>query len=150
MVKYVLIPATGEHFDFVYELKKIVLKEYVEQTWGSWDEEFQVRFHKQHFNTTNTKVIKVDGNQAGTVDVKEGDRNIFISGLYLLPQYQSKKIGSSIIQDLIKDAEVKGKRLELEVLRVNTKAQQLYKRLGFTMTDGDDTKFFMYKDVIGG
>lgn len=150
MVKYVLIPATGEHFDFVYELKKIVLKEYVEQTWGSWDEGFQVRFHKQHFNTTNTKVIKIDGSRAGTVDVKEGDRNIFISGLYLLPQYQSKKIGSSIIHDLIKDAEVKGKRLELEVLRVNTKAQQLYKRLGFTMKDGDDTKFFMYKDVIGG
>ncbi|MCW3110446.1 MAG: Histone acetyltransferase and related acetyltransferase, partial [Segetibacter sp.] len=152
VVKYILIPATNNDFDFVYDLKKIVLKEYVQKTWGSWNEEFQITFHKEHFNITNTKVIKVDDKPIGSVDVKEGETNIFISGLYLLPEYQSKGIGSYIIQDLLKKAESEKKRLELEVLRVNTKAQKLYKRLGFMMEEKDENKFLMYKyfDLILG
>lgn len=39
------------------------------------------------------------------------------------------------------------KRLDLEVLRVNTKAQKLYHRLGFTMTERDETKHYMYKEI---
>ncbi|HEX8277488.1 MAG TPA: GNAT family N-acetyltransferase [Segetibacter sp.] len=144
MIDYTLIQATNNDFDFAYELKKVAYREYVQQTWG-WDEAFQVKFHNENFSTLNTKIIKVDDKSIGTVDVREGPSNIFVTGLYLLPEYQSKGIGSSIILDLIKDAEVKGKRLELEVLRVNTKAQRLYKRLGFTLTEGDDTKFFMYR-----
>ncbi|MCW3105998.1 MAG: Histone acetyltransferase and related acetyltransferase, partial [Segetibacter sp.] len=72
--------------------------------------------------------------------------NIFISGLYLLPEYQSKGIGSAIIKDLVKSAEAGKKRVELEVLRVNTKAQKLYQRLGFMMEEKDENKFLMYKD----
>lgn len=145
MVHYNLVPATDNDFDFAYELKKIAYKEYVEQTWG-WDEEFQVRFHKENFSVKNTKIIKVDNNLVGTVDVKESDKNIFISGLYLLPPFQSKGIGSSILADLEKRAEKSKKRLELEVLCVNKKAQRLYQRLGFAMAESDDTKFLMYKE----
>lgn len=142
---YTLIPATDNDFDFMYELKKIVLKEYIEQTWG-WNEDFQTRFHKENFTTVNTKVIKVGHKRVGTVDVREDDRDIFISGLYILPEYQSKGIGSSILLDLQNRAEAGGKSLGLEVLRVNTKAQQLYIRLGLIMTEKDDKKFFMYKN----
>jgi len=145
VVHYHLSQATYHDFDFVYQLKKIAYKEYIEQTWG-WDDAFQIKFYRDNFSTGNTKIIKADDAPIGSVDVKEGETNIFISGLYILPQYQSKGIGSSIIQDLVKSAEAKKKRLELEVLRVNTKAQKLYQRLGFAMEDRDKTKYFMYKD----
>jgi ribosomal protein S18 acetylase RimI-like enzyme len=145
VVPYSLIPATDNDFDFAYQLKKIAYRKYIEQTWG-WDEEFQIKFHKEHFSATNTKIIKVGDASIGTVDVKEEPERIFVSGLYLLPEYQSKGIGTATIIDLAKKAEVDKKRLELEVLRVNIRAHQLYKRLGFTMAGGDDTKFFMYKE----
>jgi ribosomal protein S18 acetylase RimI-like enzyme len=141
---YYLSQATEQDFDFVYELKKIAYKEYIEQTWG-WDDEFQLKFHRDNFSSKNTHIIKADERPIGSIDVKESETNIFISGLYILPSYQSKGIGSSIIKDLIKEAERKTKRLELEVLRVNTKALKLYERLGFTKTEGDKTKYFMYK-----
>jgi len=144
IVNYELIPATDKDFDFVYELKKIAYKEYIEQTWG-WDEEFQMNFHKENFSTANTKIITVENKPIGTVDVKEEDKRIFISGLYLLPEYQSKGIGSSILADIEKDAKAAVKRLELEVLRVNIRAEKLYKRLGFEMVEGDENKFAMYK-----
>jgi ribosomal protein S18 acetylase RimI-like enzyme len=47
--------------------------------------------------------------------------------------------------DLIKKAEFDGKQLELEVLRVNTKAIKFYKRLGFAMEERDKNKYFMYR-----
>lgn len=144
MPYYYLSQATEQDFDFVYELKKIAYKEYIEQTWG-WDDEFQLKFHRDNFSSKNTHIIKADERHIGSIDVKESETNIFISGLYILPSYQSKGIGSSIIKDLIKEAERKTKRLELEVLRVNTKALKLYERLGFTKTEGDKTKYFMYK-----
>lgn len=50
------------------------------------------------------------------------------------------------MKDLQKKAQAAGKRIELEVLRVNTKAQKLYQRLGFTMEEIDETKFLLYKN----
>lgn len=144
MVQYYLLQATDEDFDFVYQLKKIAYKLYVEQTWG-WDDTFQLKFHKENFSAGNTKIIKAGEQSVGSVDVKETDKSIFVSGLYILPEYQSKGIGSSIINDLVTQAARKEKRLELEVLRVNKRAQSLYQRLGFTMEERDETKFFMYK-----
>ena len=131
---YSLYAATQPDFDFVYSLKKLAYKEYVEQTWG-WDEAFQLKFQKENFAEGHTKIIKANGIPIGSVDLKEGEFSVFISGLYLLPDYQSKGIGSKIINDLFKETKTKNKRLELEVLKVNKRAIKLYKRLGFTMED---------------
>jgi ribosomal protein S18 acetylase RimI-like enzyme len=131
-------------FDFVYELKKVAYREYVEQTWG-WDDAFQFRFHRQNFAAGNTYIIYEGDKRIGSVDVKEGADNIFLSGLYILPRYQSKGIGTAIINQLFERALTANKRLELEVLKVNVKAQKLYEKLGFTKTDRDETKYFMYK-----
>lgn len=141
---YTLSAATDNDFDFVYALKKIAYREYIEKTWR-WDDQFQTKFHKQNFLAGNTKIIKADNQPIGSVDVEEKEKSIFISGLYLLPDYQSQGIGTEIIQGLIKEAETKKKRLELEVLKVNTRAQKLYQRLGFILEERDKEKYFMYK-----
>ena len=39
-------PATHKDSEFLYNLKKITLKEYIEQVWG-WDEKFQRNLHKR-------------------------------------------------------------------------------------------------------
>src|SRR4051812_42146789 len=124
VVIYSVFPATNEDFDFVYQLKKIAYKEYIEQTWG-WDDAFQSKYHRENFSAGNTRIIRAGEKSIGTVDVKEGEKSIFISSLYILPEFQSKGIGSSIVVELLKKAEAENKRLELEVLRVNTRAQRL-------------------------
>ncbi len=144
MVQFELVDACNDDYDFVYRLKKIVLQQYIEDTWG-WDEAFQLKFHRQHFHTDNTKIILVNNNQAGTVDVREEANCLFISGLYLLPEYQSRGIGSSIIEAIEKQAKSKLKNTELEVLKVNVRAQNLYTQLGFEVAGVDDTKLRMRK-----
>ena len=148
-MNYVLIPVTNLDFDFAYQLKKVAYKEYIEQTWG-WDEDFQMKFHEENFSTANTKIVIVEGRRIGTVDLKEEDERTFISGLYLLPAFQNKGIGTAILRDIMQETAANKKRIELEVLKVNTKAQDLYKRLGFEMSEGDETKYLMYKEYSKG
>lgn len=142
-MEYYLTAATDLDFDFVYHLKKTAYKTYIEQTWG-WDELFQIKFHKENFSARNTKIIWADAEPVGSVDIKEEESSVFISGLYLLPQYQSKGVGTRILLSLIESSGAVAKRVELEVLKVNERAIQLYKRLGFLMEDRDDKKYFMY------
>lgn len=137
--------ASENDYEFFYEVKKTVLKHYIETIWG-WDEDFQRKFHEENYSVDNTNIIMVNNEDAGTLEIKEDEESIFISSLYILPAYQGKGIGSKIITDFIKQAENEKKRVELEVLKLNVGAQKLYKKLGFTLTERDDTKYFMYKD----
>ncbi len=142
---YTLQKATAEDSDFFYQVKKTVLKGYIEDIWG-WDEAFQQQFHRDNFSTANCSIVYVDGVATGTVEIKEDEGVIFISSLYLLPAYQRKGIGTAIIAQCKAKAQALNKRVALEVLKVNVQAQKLYTALGFTLTERDETKFYMYKD----
>ena len=124
MQQFKIRQATNNDSDFFYNIKKTVLKKYIEEIWG-WDEDFQIRFHKENFHVAESHIIIVDEKNAGTVEVKEDDEKIFISSLYLLPQYQNRQIGSTIIKNYIAKAAEEKKRVELEVLKLNVHAQRL-------------------------
>lgn len=145
MEQFKIRKTTINDSNFFYEVKKVVLKNYIEVIWG-WNEDFQIQFHKENYHINNTNIIIVKEDAAGTIEVKEDEQKIFISSLYLLPLYQNKGIGTAIITAYINKATNEKKRIELEVLKLNVSAQRLYKRLGFTLTERDDTKYFMYKD----
>ncbi|HVX49314.1 MAG TPA: GNAT family N-acetyltransferase [Chitinophagaceae bacterium] len=140
-----LRPATGADSDFFYMVKKTVLRKYIEEIWG-WDEDFQRDYHAQNYNAAVTYIVISGDDAIGTIEVKEGETEIFISGLYLLPACQGKGVGSGIINTYIQKAFTNNKRVALEVLKLNTGAQKLYKRFGFKLQERDDIKYFMYKD----
>ncbi|RFM28992.1 GNAT family N-acetyltransferase [Deminuibacter soli] len=144
---FTLRQAAGESDStFLYELKKQVLRGYVEKIWG-WDEAVQLQYHAANYHPELTSIIMVNGNNAGTVEIDNREQELFICSLYLLPQYQNQGIGSAVITQCMEQAKQQGKRLSLEVLLSNTRARELYLRLGFTaMPQDNDIKIFMYKD----
>jgi len=105
-----------------------------------------MQFHKENYHVANTNIIIIIEYAAGTVEVSEEEERIFISSLYLLPPYQNKGIGTAIIAGYTHKATGENKRVELKVLKLNVNAQRFYKRLDFTLTERDDTQYFMYKD----
>lgn len=145
MEQFKLRKATQNDYDFFYYVKKIVLKQYIETIWG-WNEDFQRQFHAENYHLDNTFIIVVNERDAGTLEIKEDVNSIFISSLYILPEYQNRSIGTRIIEDYIAKARAAKKRVELEVLKLNTGAQKLYHRLGFALMERDDTKYFMFKN----
>ena len=145
MEQYNLRSATNEDTDFFYDVNNQVLKKYIEDIWG-WDEVFQIRFHQENFHVDDIQIIMMQNTAIGTVEVKETTDQIFISSLYILPSFQNKGIGTNICKTYLLKAELANKRIALEVLKLNVNAQRLYDRLGFTLTDRDETKYLMFKD----
>lgn len=128
MIHYTLRKAEEKDFDITHTIKIDAMKDYITLTWG-WDEELQNKFHKEEFYRDNIYLVVVDGRPIGTVGINEIDNEIVINRIYLLKEFQSKGIGSSLLKNIIK--ENNDKVVRLAVLKVNTGAKKLYDSLGF-------------------
>lgn len=138
--------ATPADSEFCYRLHRAALGPYVTAIWG-WDEAEQRGFHERGFDPPNTKIILVDGEPAGRLDVARRPDEIHLRLIELLPAYQGKGVGGRLVRDLIAEAAAHGQVISLEVLAVNTRAHALYERLGFRETGRDELKVRMRIEV---
>ena len=134
-------PATPEDLGPLYELHRQALGEYVRQTWG-WDERWQARRFRERFDASHTQVIQQCGRDVGCLRVRRGDNEIFLEYITLWPQYQRQGIGTRLIRALMEEARSRCVPLRLSVLRANP-ATELYLRLGFQLTGGDEHRHTM-------
>jgi ribosomal protein S18 acetylase RimI-like enzyme/8-oxo-dGTP pyrophosphatase MutT (NUDIX family) len=139
ITNYRMRPATAADYTFLYNLKVACLKAYVAATWG-WNEAFQQAHFAAQFDPHQSQIITVDGQDAGQLQVEYRPDVIFLAGLYILPGYQGRGLGTAVIRDLLTEA---GRRpVALQVLKVNP-AGRLYQRLGFRVTGETDTHYQM-------
>jgi ribosomal protein S18 acetylase RimI-like enzyme len=140
--------ANSDDFNFLYQLKKKALKEYISNTWG-WDEEWQKKYFIQNFKPNKIQIIVKSGKNIGCISILEEELCYFLSLIELFPEYQNKGIGTQLIEELILKANERNKCIKLHVLKVNNKAQRLYKRLGFLIEGESETHFKMiYKNQL--
>src|SRR5512135_1688517 len=123
-----LRPATEKDGDLLWDLHRVTLKPYVEETWG-WDDNFQRRYFWEHFLPEKSQVIQCEGVDAGVLTIEESPLGYILSNIELYPQFQGRGIGSSLITSLIKKADQHGLPISLRVLKIN-RARELYLRLG--------------------
>ncbi|MFX1286481.1 MAG: GNAT family N-acetyltransferase [Promethearchaeota archaeon] len=135
-------PATQDDSEFLFQLKKQTLKEYITIIWG-WDEEVQRNFHQKNFKPEKYCIIQEDGQDIGCFSVEEHPDKFFLNIIEIIPKYQNKRIGSSLIRDLINKGLQEKKNVELQVFKVNQKAFGLYKSLGFILKSETDTHYQM-------
>jgi ribosomal protein S18 acetylase RimI-like enzyme len=121
-----------------YDIRKNALGEYVKQTWG-WDEDWQMKYHIEDFNTDILSIIEVDGKAAGSLEKYEEEGAIMVSGIYITDEYQGRGIGGDIMNNVINEAVSKNVAVRFQVLKVNTRAKKFYERLGFTVCGENET-----------
>jgi GNAT superfamily N-acetyltransferase len=121
--------AVASDSEFCFQLHKTAMGGYVTAVWG-WDEQVQREFHARAFDPGRWQVISADGADAGLIDVEYRPGEIYLSRIELLPAYQGRGIGASLVQALIAEARRGGQELALDVLAVNQRAWALYQRLG--------------------
>jgi ribosomal protein S18 acetylase RimI-like enzyme len=68
---------------------------------------------------------------------------LFIGGIQLLPDYQRRGIGTSLVTTLIQEGLSRGVPVALEVEKDNPDAERLYRRLGFERYGETDDAFRM-------
>ena len=106
------------------------MRDYVDAVWG-WDDDEQVAFFDEHFDPTRCQILQVGRVDVGVLAVDERADEIYVAKIQLLPQWQGRGIGSSVIESLIERGAATNKPVTLRVLRTNPRATALYARLGF-------------------
>ena len=113
-----LRPATPEDSEFLYNLKKQTLKQYITKIWG-WDEKDQRNYHKTNFKPEKYHIIQQNGEDIGCISIEEQSNKIMLNIIEIAPEHQNKGIGSKLIRDLIEKGLQENKAVELRVLKVN-------------------------------
>ena len=137
-------PATDDDSEFCYTLHRQSLGRVIAEVFGGWDDAVQREFHVRWFDPGRLQIIQDDeATPIGVLDVHDGTDHTYLSRIELLPEYQDRGIGSAVIRDLLDD----GRTVRLHVFTVNTRARDLYMRLGFRVDGEHDGRLAMVADA---
>jgi ribosomal protein S18 acetylase RimI-like enzyme len=126
-----LRPATLEDDQFAYHVHRAAMRPSVEEIYG-WDEAWQEHYFQEHFDPAKRQIIRYGGVDVGVFSVEEREDSLFLALIALLPQYQCRGIGTTLIRGLQQRARDSGLPVTLRVLKAN-RARELYERLGFVL-----------------
>jgi len=143
-MKVSLRQSTEADRDFVWHLRATAMRPYVEQTWG-WDPEWQEQEFNRNFDPLPNHVIELGGEPVGYLSVQHHQDHVFIELIEIAPEYQRQGIATSLIKQIIRDAEVERLPVRLQVLKVNP-ARLLYERLGFRLDGETETHHHMVRE----
>jgi GNAT superfamily N-acetyltransferase len=126
---------------FGFEVKKAAMRPYIEPIWG-WDEVFQVEFHRADWAKQRPRIITLDGQDIGTMEVVRTDAEFHLGEFYLFPAYQRQGIGLHLLTALLREADAAQVPIRLEVIKINP-VKSLYLRCGFVRTGETKTHYLM-------
>jgi ribosomal protein S18 acetylase RimI-like enzyme len=93
--------------------------------------QFEAQSHAYaSYRDTSFEVVLVDGEPAGRLIVARWAEELRVVDIALLPEFRGRGIGSTLIRELIEEADERGVKTSIHVERFNP-AQHLYARLGF-------------------
>jgi ribosomal protein S18 acetylase RimI-like enzyme len=123
--------ATEPDCEFLWCLTATTMRGYIAEV-AVWEEHLQEQQFWCTFDPARWRVLTVDGKDGGGFAAHSHPQALYLSDLYLLPEYQGRGIGSAVIRKLSAEAWAMGTPLVLQVLDSNPKARHLYERLGFS------------------
>ena len=130
--------------EFVFAAKQKAFREYVEQVWD-WDESHHRELHNTRFAKHDFRIVEFHGNDVGFFATSNTSGVLKLHQLFILPEYQSRGIGSACMKRIINDANMADKRVNLQVLKINTRAITFYQRLGFVIVNDNSVHLQMEK-----
>ncbi len=132
-IAWTLRPATADDRDFIVEVNRVAMGPYLRATFG-WDEAALRAYFAGSFDASGGQVIEVEGVGIGEVLVEERPRELYVVRIGLLPEWQARGVGSSVLRTLVCRAGELGCAVVLDVFKSNPRAAQLYESLGFVRT----------------
>jgi ribosomal protein S18 acetylase RimI-like enzyme len=137
-----LRPATVADTTFAQAAHHAAYRDVVERQFGNWDDEMQAGFFKTAWGHGGFQVILYQDKRCGYFRQENLADAIKIHEIVLLPSFQGKGIGTTILKRVQKQARRDHLPVQLQVLKSN-QAAKLYERLGFKVTGATDTHKLM-------
>jgi ribosomal protein S18 acetylase RimI-like enzyme len=102
----------------------------------------QSRWWSEQYTHATYEIIVLDGEPAGRLYLHRGESEIRIVDIALLPEHRGNGVGTSLLHNLLAEADAAGKRVTIHVERMNP-ALRLYKRLGFSVAEDKGVYLFL-------
>ncbi len=102
-------------------------------------EQYAARFPDAQYD-----IILFDGVDAGRFWIGRSRDEIRLLDIAILPEYQNRGVGATLLEALMSEAEAAGKRLRHMVFKLNTAGLRFYERLGFTPIE--DTGMYLHME----
>ncbi len=140
------VAAQPEDFDYFYALRKQTMLDHFVRAGKGWPEAEELAGHRQIFNIQTLRMIHLDGERIGFINVETRETYVDIGLFCIQPTYQNKSIGQSVMQRILGEPDTRKKIIRINVLHSNP-AAHLYERLGFVRTNERHDKLAFYKLV---
>ena len=96
-----------------------------------WNEQQQDTYADSDFDERNLHIIHYEHKSVGVIGWQDKPDHFWFGPLMILPEYQNKGIGSTLVRQFMDTADALKLPLRLQTLRQNTEAKRLYEKLGF-------------------
>ncbi len=135
----VLRASTPDDLEWLVELRAVVLRDDLTRL-GVFDETRVRQRLRDAFEPRLTRIVVVDGHDAGSVTVRvEGDTR-WVEHFYLAPDVQGRGVGSSVLRAVLDEPHAGPTRLNV---LTGSPARRLYERHGFAPDSDDGVDVFM-------
>ncbi|MFJ7736704.1 GNAT family N-acetyltransferase [Lysinibacillus sp. NPDC097287] len=141
MEQITLHQSQNSDVETIANLRAIVLRDDLTRLGRFNEEKVRQRF-RDAFDPVHTWIIKAGSSFIGCVAFKPILDGYLVEHFYIHPNYQGKGIGSQVLDYLLKQDYVIGKRVTLNVLQ-GSSAQRLYERFGFKVDSEDLIDIYM-------
>ena len=144
LISLTLRPVNVHDKDFLYQL--YVTTREREMAFTDWDDSQKEIFLRQQFDSQKSHyrerfpqakhdIILLNEQPAGRIYVNRSQDEIRLLDITLHPQHRNQGIGTSLMDDLLAEAQSDQLPIRLYVWQLNDAAQHWYERLGFKQID---------------
>src|SRR4051794_9885795 len=102
-LEFTLRAASEDDYPWLWALKRLTMRPYVEQMWGGWDDKAQEDFFRRNFEPANVRVIVVEGQDVGLLHVEREPAALFLANVQVLPEFQNRGLGSAVVRHVIEE-----------------------------------------------
>ena len=134
-MKIELVSYDSTDHAFIWQTYIKAMKSHVEKIW-CWDLDWQQADFAKSLKEYTTDIIELDKKQIGYVQYIRHQKHIYINMIILQPIYQSKGIGSQLL-DIIGMVDT-NLSIELKCFKVNNRAYNFYLYNGFKVIKTDN------------
>jgi GNAT superfamily N-acetyltransferase len=134
--------ATARDAQWIAELRAVVLRPDLQRLSRFDPVRVRQRFLTA-FDPASTRVVLVDGAEAGSIAVRADEGSLWIEHFYLRPELQGRGVGSAVLKSQLASG-TGGRLFRLNVLR-GSRARALYERHGFVVERADAIDVFMVR-----
>ena len=127
--------------DWLYQLFRGTMQEYIRQAWG-WDEIFQREAFATNLPGKSFHILEVDHKRAGACSVFRKTDHLWLELILIEPQWQRKGHGTMLLETVKQLAREEDLPIKLTCLKCNP-AVAFYLKQDFVTYDEDARRLYM-------